>query len=37
MESVLRSGDVCAVIIEGISGVGGIRVPEDDFLKNCVS
>ena len=33
VESVLRSGDVCAVIIEGISGVGGIRVPEDDFLK----
>lgn len=33
VESVLRSGDVCAVIIEGISGVGGIRVPEDNFLK----
>ena len=31
-ESVLSSGDVCAVIIEGISGVGGIRVPENDFL-----
>ena len=30
--SVLSSGDVCAVIIEGISGVGGIRVPENDFL-----
>jgi len=33
VESVLRSGDVCAVIIEGISGVGGIRVPGNDFLK----
>lgn len=32
VESVLSSGDVCAVIIEGISGVGGIRVPENDFL-----
>lgn len=33
VESVLRNGDVCAVIIEGISGVGGIRVPGNDFLK----
>lgn len=32
VESVLSSGDVCAVIIEGISRVGGIRVPENDFL-----
>ena len=32
VESVLSSGDVCAVIIEGISGVGGIRVPENDSL-----
>lgn len=32
VESVLSSGDVCVVIIEGISGVGGIRVPENDFL-----
>lgn len=28
----LQKGDVCAVIIEGISGVGGIQVPSDDFL-----
>lgn len=33
VEDVLRKGDVCAVIIEGISGVGGIRVPDDEFLK----
>jgi acetylornithine aminotransferase len=25
--------DVCAVIIEGIQGVGGIKLPDDDFLK----
>lgn len=25
--------DVAAVIIEGIQGVGGIRVPDDDFLR----
>ncbi|MBN2766799.1 MAG: aminotransferase class III-fold pyridoxal phosphate-dependent enzyme [Paludibacteraceae bacterium] len=29
----LSKGDVCAVIIEGIQGVGGIRIPEIDFLK----
>lgn len=29
----LKKGDVCAVIIEGIQGVGGIRIPEDDFLR----
>lgn len=29
----LRKKDVCAVIIEGIQGVGGIRVPDADFLK----
>lgn len=29
----LYNKDVCAVIIEGIQGVGGIRVPDADFLK----
>jgi acetylornithine aminotransferase len=29
----LKNKDVCAVIIEGIQGVGGIRIPEIDFLK----
>ena len=24
---------ICAVIIEGIQGVGGIKLPDDDFLK----
>ncbi len=29
----LKNGDVCAVIIEGIQGIGGIHVPDPDFLK----
>lgn len=29
----LSKGDVCAVIIEGIQGVGGIKLPTDDFFK----
>lgn len=29
----LAKGDVAAVIIEGIQGVGGIVVPDDDFLR----
>ena len=29
---VLRGGDVCAVIIEPIQGVGGIIMPSDDFI-----
>ena len=33
MKSELSKGDVCAVIIEGIQGVGGIRIPTDDFLR----
>jgi len=30
---VLRKKDVCAVIIEGIQGVGGIQIPDDCFMK----
>lgn len=30
---VLRKKDVCAVIIEGIQGVGGVRIPDDCFMK----
>ena len=33
MEAELSKGDVCAVIIEGIQGVGGIRIPEPTFLQ----
>lgn len=29
----LSGGDVCAVIIEGIQGVGGIQLPSDEFLQ----
>lgn len=29
----LETGEYCAVILEGIQGVGGIRIPNDDFLK----
>lgn len=29
----IAKGDVTAVIIEGIQGVGGIRIPEAEFLK----
>ena len=29
----LQNRDVCAVIIEGIQGIGGIRVPNPDFLQ----
>lgn len=33
VERELASGDYAAVIIEGIQGVAGIRLPEDDFLR----
>jgi len=33
VKTELRKGDVCAVIIEGIQGVGGIRIPDDDFMR----
>jgi len=33
MKAELAKGDVCAVIIEGIQGVGGIKLPTADFLK----
>ena len=29
----LQKGDVCAVIIEGIQGIGGIIMPDDSFLQ----
>lgn len=32
VETELAKGDVCAVIVEGIQGVGGIRIPTNEFL-----
>ncbi len=34
VERELAAGDVAAVIIEGIQGIGGIHVPEADFLRD---
>lgn len=33
VKAELSKGDVCAVIIEGIQGVGGIQVPNAEFMK----
>lgn len=32
-ECKLATGEFCAVIIEGIQGVAGIRMPDDDFMR----
>lgn len=33
MKAELAKGDVCAVIIEGIQGVGGIQLPTTEFMQ----
>lgn len=33
MKQELAKGDVCAVIIEGIQGVGGIQLPTTEFMQ----
>ena len=33
VKAELAKGDVCAVIIEGIQGVGGIQIPQTDFMQ----
>lgn len=33
VKAELQKEDVCAVIIEGIQGVGGVQVPTNDFMK----
>jgi len=35
LESALQKGDVAAVIVEGIQGIGGCRVPDPSFLKTA--
>ncbi len=34
VEASLSHGDVCAVVVEGIQGIGGIHVPEPNFLQS---
>ena len=34
VEQEMAAGDVCAVIIEGIQGVGGIQIPDAQFLHD---
>ncbi len=34
VEQEMAAGDVCAVIIEGIQGVGGIQIPDAQFLRD---
>lgn len=33
VEEEMKKGDVCAIIIEGIQGIGGIRIPEKAFMQ----
>lgn len=33
VKAELSKGDVCAVIIEGIQGVGGIKIPTNEFMQ----
>lgn len=33
MKAELQKGDVCAAIIEGIQGVGGIKLPDPEFMQ----
>jgi acetylornithine/N-succinyldiaminopimelate aminotransferase len=37
VETALQVGDVCAVIIEPIQGVGGIIMPSDEFLQGLAA
>lgn len=37
LEMELKTGDYCAVIIEGILGIGGIIVPDPCFMQNLQS
>lgn len=33
VRKLLANNDICAVIIEGIQGVGGVQIPDDAFLQ----
>jgi acetylornithine aminotransferase len=35
LEKALKDGDVAAVIVEGIQGIGGCRVPDPAFLQSA--
>jgi acetylornithine aminotransferase len=35
LEQEVSQDEICAVIIEGIQGIGGIRIPDDTFLKQA--
>lgn len=35
LEEALSGGDICALVIEGMQGVGGIYVPDTSFLKKA--
>lgn len=37
VEQLLKKHDISAIIIEGIQGVGGINVPEDEFVQQLSS
>lgn len=35
LQAELSNGDVCAVVLEGIQGIGGIHIPDKDYLQKA--